>query len=85
MIFMTIMRRGVQLGRMKEEKKAGVGDIEEASVTVEAVDPTQFKKKQRRCWSPELHKLFLDALQHLGGPCGAYLLNQIDISSHLSK
>ncbi|GER30847.1 homeodomain-like superfamily protein [Striga asiatica] len=28
--------------------------------------PEQFKK-QRRCWSPELHRLFVDALQNLGG------------------
>ncbi|KAI4368988.1 hypothetical protein MLD38_017483 [Melastoma candidum] len=25
-------------------------------------------RKQRRCWSPELHRQFLDALQDLGGP-----------------
>ncbi|KAA8547226.1 hypothetical protein F0562_003910 [Nyssa sinensis] len=26
------------------------------------------QKKNRRCWSPELHRRFVDALQHLGGP-----------------
>lgn len=26
------------------------------------------QRKQRRCWSPELHKRFLQALQQLGGP-----------------
>ena len=26
------------------------------------------QRKQRRCWSPELHKRFLYALQQLGGP-----------------
>lgn len=25
-------------------------------------------RKQRRCWSQDLHKRFLHALQHLGGP-----------------
>lgn len=25
------------------------------------------QKKQRRCWSPELHKIFVDALRRLGG------------------
>ncbi|KAH6806511.1 hypothetical protein C2S51_031342 [Perilla frutescens var. frutescens] len=25
------------------------------------------QKKQRRCWSPELHKIFVDALHQLGG------------------
>ncbi|KAL6553134.1 hypothetical protein OROGR_006976 [Orobanche gracilis] len=28
----------------------------------------QPQRKQRRCWSPELHRLFVDALDHLGGP-----------------
>ncbi|GMH01865.1 hypothetical protein Nepgr_003704 [Nepenthes gracilis] len=27
----------------------------------------QSQRKARRCWSPELHKRFLNALQHLGG------------------
>lgn len=27
-------------------------------------------RKQRRCWSPELHKAFVCALQELGGPQG---------------
>ncbi|KAL0461485.1 UNVERIFIED_CONTAM: Transcription factor HHO3 [Sesamum latifolium] len=26
------------------------------------------QRKQRRCWSPELHQRFVDALHHLGGP-----------------
>ncbi|KAG8384430.1 hypothetical protein BUALT_Bualt04G0117100 [Buddleja alternifolia] len=29
--------------------------------------PQQQQRKQRRCWSPELHKIFVDALQQLGG------------------
>lgn len=33
----------------------------------------QAQRKQRRCWSPELHKRFLQALQQLGGPDCAYL------------
>ncbi|KAJ8764296.1 hypothetical protein K2173_006036 [Erythroxylum novogranatense] len=28
----------------------------------------QGNKKQRRCWSPELHHRFIDALERLGGP-----------------
>lgn len=31
---------------------------------------TQTKRKQRRCWSPELHRRFLQALQQLGGSHG---------------
>ncbi|XP_075512767.1 myb family transcription factor EFM-like [Primulina tabacum] len=30
-------------------------------------NPRQLPKKQRRCWSPELHNQFVDALQQLGG------------------
>ncbi|KAI4982021.1 hypothetical protein ZWY2020_022513 [Hordeum vulgare] len=26
------------------------------------------QRKARRCWSPELHRRFVAALQHLGGP-----------------
>lgn len=29
-------------------------------------------RKQRRCWSSQLHRRFLNALQHLGGPHGAF-------------
>lgn len=30
----------------------------------------QTSRKQRRCWSPELHRRFVDALQKLGGSQG---------------
>lgn len=30
----------------------------------------QCQRKQRRCWSPELHRRFLQALQQLGGSHG---------------
>lgn len=33
----------------------------------------QGQRKQRRCWSPELHKRFLQALQQLGGADCEYL------------
>lgn len=31
-------------------------------------------KKQRRCWSPELHQRFVDALDKLGGANGLILI-----------
>lgn len=31
---------------------------------------SQSQRKQRRCWSPELHRRFLQALQQLGGSHG---------------
>ncbi|KAF5752921.1 hypothetical protein HS088_TW01G00839 [Tripterygium wilfordii] len=33
-------------------------------------DPQETRRKQRRCWSPELHRRFVDALQQLGGSQG---------------
>ncbi|XP_058010513.1 transcription factor HHO5 isoform X2 [Hevea brasiliensis] len=53
-------------------------------------------KKQRRCWSPELHRRFVDALQKLGGsqvatPKQIRELMQVDgltndeVKSHLQK
>lgn len=32
--------------------------------------PQQGIRKQRRCWSPELHRRFVSALQQLGGSQG---------------
>ncbi|KAH0879333.1 LOW QUALITY PROTEIN: hypothetical protein HID58_066727 [Brassica napus] len=56
----------------------------------------QALRKQRRCWTPELHRLFVDALQQLGGP-GVAIPKQIrehmqeesltndEVKSHLQK
>ncbi|KAL6494744.1 hypothetical protein OROGR_031544 [Orobanche gracilis] len=58
----------------------------------------QSARKQRRCWSPKLHRRFIDALQHLGGAKGLSAtpkqirdLMQVDgltndeVKSHLQK
>lgn len=34
----------------------------------------QLHRKARRCWSPELHRRFLDALKQLGGSHGWWIL-----------
>ncbi|CAN4107658.1 unnamed protein product [Withania somnifera] len=58
--------------------------------------PQQSSRKQRRCWSPELHRRFVDALQQLGGsqvatPKQIRELMQVDgltndeVKSHLQK
>ncbi|EFH67779.1 myb family transcription factor [Arabidopsis lyrata subsp. lyrata] len=56
----------------------------------------QALRKQRRCWNPELHRRFVDALQQLGGP-GVATPKQIrehmqeegltndEVKSHLQK
>ncbi|XP_047982909.1 transcription factor HHO6-like [Salvia hispanica] len=53
-------------------------------------------RKQRRCWSPDLHTQFVNALQHLGGPQAATPkqirehmqvdgLTNDEVKSHLQK
>ena len=39
-------------------------------VSCKAPGQLQNARKQRRCWSPELHRQFINTLQHLGGPQG---------------
>ncbi|KAG0463906.1 hypothetical protein HPP92_019527 [Vanilla planifolia] len=60
---------------MAMEGKEGMGGVEEkANNKVEegfegqSLSPRQPNRKQRRCWSPDLHRNFLHALDHLGGP-----------------
>ncbi|KAL1534692.1 transcription factor HHO2-like [Salvia divinorum] len=56
----------------------------------------QTSRKQRRCWSPELHRQFINTLQHLGGPEAATPkqirehmqvdgLTNDEVKSHLQK
>ncbi|KZV41150.1 hypothetical protein F511_10284 [Dorcoceras hygrometricum] len=56
----------------------------------------QMARKQRRCWSPELHRRFIDALQKLGGAQAATPkqirelmrvdgLSNDEVKSHLQK
>ncbi|KFK36001.1 hypothetical protein AALP_AA4G064900 [Arabis alpina] len=75
-------------------------DIASSSFTSMAQPPAflqqQALRKQRRCWTPELHRRFVDALQQLGGP-GVATPKQIrehmqeegltndEVKSHLQK
>ncbi|CAI9764399.1 unnamed protein product [Fraxinus pennsylvanica] len=56
----------------------------------------QTARKQRRCWSPELHRRFVDAMQQIGGPQVATpkqirevmqvdCLTNDEVKSHLQK
>nr|GME11031.1 transcription factor HHO2-like [Ipomoea batatas] len=38
------------------------------NIKARAQPQQQTSRKQRRCWSPDLHKRFINALQQLGGP-----------------
>ena len=42
------------------------------SSTAENGDKKEAQRKARRCWSPELHRRFLQALQQLGGSHGMF-------------
>jgi hypothetical protein len=43
------------------------------------------KRKARRCWSPELHRRFVSALQELGGAESTYLSHFSLTVFHLGK
>ncbi|KAK2434111.1 myb family transcription factor EFM [Trifolium repens] len=66
------------------------------SLRTPPLQPQQTSRKQRRCWSPELHRRFVNALQKLGGtqaatPKQIRELMQVDgltndeVKSHLQK
>ncbi|KEH30918.1 putative transcription factor MYB-HB-like family [Medicago truncatula] len=66
------------------------------SLRAAPLQPQQTSRKQRRCWSPELHRRFVNALQKLGGsqaatPKQIRELMQVDgltndeVKSHLQK
>lgn len=44
----------------------------------------QTQRKQRRCWSPELHRRFLQALQQLGGSHGTYVVTLTQFKTDFS-
>lgn len=48
-------------------------------------DPSQNNRKARRCWSPELHRRFLHALQQLGGSHGLSLSLSVEILNLIKK
>ncbi|KAL5184396.1 Transcription factor HHO5 [Glycine soja] len=64
----------LELNHRKTESGYGHGSsmIITSSVEIkghhQSQQPQQNPRKQRRCWSPDLHRRFVDALQQLGGP-----------------
>lgn len=42
----------------------------QSNIRTGSLSQQQSARKQRRCWSPELHRRFVDALQQLGGSQG---------------
>lgn len=48
-------------------------------------DQSQNNRKARRCWSPELHRRFIHALQQLGGSHGLSLLLSVEILNLIKK
>ncbi|XP_010415495.1 PREDICTED: myb family transcription factor EFM-like [Camelina sativa] len=47
--------------------KSDLDKVGEEQIQMTQQHQTQTHRKQRRCWSPELHRRFLNALQQLGG------------------
>ncbi|GMH30714.1 hypothetical protein Nepgr_032557 [Nepenthes gracilis] len=67
-----------------------------AQAATNSVSPTQAHRKARRCWSPDLHRRFVNALQMLGGSQAATPkqirelmkvegLTNDEVKSHLQK
>lgn len=57
-------------GGNRDSVKAGEDQIHQQNQS-----QPQTHRKQRRCWSPELHRRFLHALQQLGGSHGKRLIS----------
>ncbi|XP_068654257.1 myb family transcription factor EFM-like [Aristolochia californica] len=56
-------------GGSGESKKSGSRANPSVSSNAQSnIQPQQQPRKARRCWSPELHRRFVNALQQLGGP-----------------
>lgn len=53
-----------------KEKEKDMADKEKDKQYKDKEDQSQSHRKTRRCWSPELHRRFLHALQQLGGSHG---------------
>ncbi|CAJ1942735.1 unnamed protein product [Sphenostylis stenocarpa] len=65
-----LMRPVFELNHIKTESgyEHGSSMIASSAEIKGQAQPQQNPRKQRRCWSPELHRRFVDALQQLGGP-----------------
>lgn len=58
-------------------KAISSSSTEERSNLRNGSQASQTSRKQRRCWSPELHRRFVNALQQLGGSQGNNLVKKI--------
>lgn len=77
--FSPIDKENVSLADTAVMRRHSVEDKSSSSTTVKSIKEESTKdkesrqttkRKQRRCWSPELHRRFIHSLQHLGGPHG---------------
>lgn len=52
-----------------------IGSIDKGNIRgTSSSDSAVPERKRRRCWSPDLHRRFVNALQQLGGPHGKILV-----------
>nr|GMC87597.1 transcription factor HHO2-like [Ipomoea batatas] len=69
----TNRREDIVIGDFSSKPSRVVPSSASSTVTnikARAQPQQQTSRKQRRCWSPDLHKRFINALQQLGGPQG---------------
>lgn len=57
-------------GGVAIEQGKGPGNPSDGQTAATATTPNQTHRKARRCWSPDLHRRFVNALQMLGGSQG---------------
>jgi hypothetical protein len=67
---------GVLVGARRDEQN-GVNPASAAPEGQATPAPPQTPRKARRCWSPELHRRFVNALQILGGAQGTHAARTI--------
>lgn len=68
---LSLMTPMTELGGSKSSTRGGSGpSLVKLQIEPQQQSQQQCFRKQRRCWSPELHRRFVDALQQLGGSQG---------------
>lgn len=61
---------------LSTESKPNCG-AQSSSPVQSGTQSQQPQRKARRCWSPELHRRFVNALQQLGGAQGNFITNAV--------
>lgn len=73
--------------KLEEEKSSPAKQTESSSVESQKIggckkddkEGTTSKRKQRRCWSQDLHRRFLNSLKQLGGAHGMSCIHRSNV------